>query len=86
MYPKRSSGCDSACVFFLKKKSWEEKNHVKETSGEQGDGIGIYVAFSNLEQEAESAPYSITVNEQGQAVLTLTADDGTISWVKLAAE
>ncbi len=55
-------------------------------SGEQGDGIGIYVAFSNLEQEAESAPYSITVNEQGQAVLTLTADDGTISWVKLAAE
>ena len=55
-------------------------------NGEKGDGIGIYVAFSNLDQKAESAPYIITVNEQGQAVLTLTADDGTISWVKQAAE
>ena len=25
-------------------------------------------------------------NEQGQTVLTLTADDGTISWVKQVAE
>ena len=55
-------------------------------NGEKGDGIGVYAAFSNLDQEAESAPYTITVNEQGQAVLTLTADDGTISWVKQAAE
>jgi len=55
-------------------------------NGEKGDGIGIYVAFSNPEQEAEDAPYSITVNEKGQTVLTLTADDGTISWVKQAAE
>ena len=55
-------------------------------NGEKGDGIGIYVAYSNAEQEAEDAPYTITVNEKGQTVLTLTADDGTISWVKLAAE
>ena len=55
-------------------------------SGEKGDGIGIYIAFSNPEQEAEDAPYVITVNENGQTVLTLTADDGTISWVKQVAE
>ncbi|MBQ8952539.1 MAG: hypothetical protein IJ048_00350 [Clostridia bacterium] len=48
----------------------------------KGDGVGIYVAFSNLEYEAEAAPYTMTVNEAGQTVLTLIADDGTISWVK----
>ena len=51
-------------------------------SGEKGDSIGLYVAYSNLEYEAEAAPYAITVNDAGQTVLTLTADDGTISWVK----
>ena len=55
-------------------------------SGEKGDGIGMYVAYSNPEHEAEGAPYQISVNENGQTVLTLTADDGTISWVKLTAE
>ena len=50
-------------------------------SGEKGDGLGLYVAYSNLEYEAEAAPYSMRVNEEGQTVLTLTADDGTISWV-----
>ena len=48
----------------------------------KGDGIGIYVAYSNLESEAEAAPYTFTVNNAGQTVLTLTADDGTISWIK----
>ena len=51
-------------------------------NGEKGDGIGLYVAYSNLEQEAEAAPYTLTVNDAGRTVLTLTADDGTISWVK----
>ncbi|MBQ9265028.1 MAG: hypothetical protein IJ189_12585 [Clostridia bacterium] len=51
-------------------------------NGEKGDGIGIYVAYSNLEFEAEAAPYTMTVNDAGQTVLTLTADDGTISWIK----
>ena len=55
-------------------------------SGEKGDGIGIYVAFSNTDGEAEDAPFVLTVDEQGRTVLTLTADDGTISWVKQAAE
>lgn len=50
--------------------------------GEKGDGIGLYVAYSNLENEAESAPYAFSVNEAGQLVLTLTADDGVISWVR----
>ena len=49
---------------------------------EKGDGMGLYVAYSNLEGEAEAAPYAMTVNEAGQDVLTLTADDGTISWVR----
>ena len=51
-------------------------------TGEKGDGEGLYVAFSNPEGKAESAPYAFTTNESGQAVLTLTADDGTISWVR----
>ncbi len=51
-------------------------------SGEKGDGAGLYVAYSNLDYEAEASPYSMTVNDDGQAVLTLTADDGTISWIK----
>ena len=51
-------------------------------TGEKGDGEGLYVAYSNLEGEAESAPYAFTTNENGQIVLTLTADDGVISWVK----
>ena len=51
-------------------------------SGEKGDGAGLYVAYSNPEGEAEAAHYTLTVNGDGQTVLTLTADDGTISWVK----
>ncbi len=51
-------------------------------TGEKDDGIGLYVAYSNLEGEAESAPYTFTTNDAGQAVLTLTADDGTISWIR----
>jgi hypothetical protein len=54
-------------------------------NGVKDDGIGIYVAYSNLEYEAEAAPYSMTVNDAGQTVLTLTADDGTISWVRQEA-
>ncbi len=51
-------------------------------SGEKGDGIGLYVAYSNLDFEAEAAPFTMSVNDAGQTVLTLTAEDGTISWVK----
>ena len=51
-------------------------------TGDKGDGKGLYVAYSNMEGEAESAPYAFTTNESGQLVLTLTADDGVISWVK----
>ena len=51
-------------------------------NGAKGDGVGIYVAYSNLEYEAEAAPYTMSVNEAGQTVLTLTADDGTISWIR----
>ncbi len=51
-------------------------------NGAKGDGAGLYVAYSNLEYEAEAAPYTMTVSDAGQTVLTLTADDGTISWVR----
>jgi hypothetical protein len=50
-------------------------------NGVKGDGVGIYVAYSNPEYEAEAAPYTMTVNDSGQTVLTLTADDGTIVWI-----
>ncbi len=51
-------------------------------TGEKGDGAGLYVAYSNLDQEAESAPYTLSTNEDGRLVLTLTAEDGVISWIK----
>ena len=51
-------------------------------TGEKGDGAGLYVAYSNLEGEAEAAPYAFSVSEDGQPVLTLTADDGVISWIR----
>lgn len=51
-------------------------------NGTKGDGTGVYVAYSNLESEAEAAPYTMTVNDAGQTVLTLTADDGTICWIR----
>ncbi len=54
--------------------------------GEKGDGEGLYVAWSNLEYEAEGAPYSMTVDKDGRTVLTLTADDGTVSWIRQEAE
>ena len=49
-------------------------------TGVKGDDAGLYIAYSNPESEAESAPYVFSVNENGQTVLTLTADDGVISW------
>ena len=55
-------------------------------NGEKGDGEGLYVAWSNLESEAEAAPYTMTVNEDGQDVLTLVADDGAISWIRQEAK
>ena len=51
-------------------------------NGEKADGAGLYVAYSNLEHEAEAAPYTVSVNDAGETVLTLTADDGTISWIR----
>ena len=51
-------------------------------SGEKGDGRGLYVAWSNPEAEAESAPYAFSVDDGGRTVLTLTADDGAIDWVR----
>lgn len=51
-------------------------------NGEREDGVGLYVAYSNLEYEAEAAPYTVSVNDAGETVLKLTADDGTISWIR----
>ena len=50
-------------------------------NGEKGDGAGLYVAYSNLEGEAEDAPYTLE-DTDGAAVLTFYADDGVISWVR----
>ena len=51
-------------------------------SGEKGDGAGLYVAYSNTEYEAEAAPYTTDVNDDGQTVITFTSDEGAISWIK----
>ena len=51
-------------------------------TGEKGDGTGLYVAYSNLEGEARTAPYAFAENGNGQVVLTLSSDEGEISWVK----
>ena len=55
-------------------------------NGEKGDSRGMYVAYSNLELETEAAPYEFSTNENGQTVLTFTADDGVISWVRQDTE
>ncbi len=55
-------------------------------NGEKGDGRGLYVAWSNPESEAEAASYTMTVNDDGRTVLTFTADDGVISWIRQDAE
>ena len=51
-------------------------------TGEKGDGTGLYVAYSNLEGEARPASYAFAENGNGQVVLTLSSDEGEISWVK----
>ena len=53
-------------------------------SGEKGDGAGTYIAYSNLENEAEAAEYTLETNEAGETVLTLYAEDGVISYKKAA--
>lgn len=52
----------------------------------KGDGVGLYVAYSNLEQEAEAADYTLETNADGDEVLTFYATDGVISYVRQAAE
>ncbi len=54
-------------------------------SGDKGDGKGLYVAFSNLEGDAEGAPYAMEMNENGAAVVTFYSDEGAISWVNTPA-
>ena len=51
-------------------------------SGEKCDGAGIYIAYSNLEYEAEAATYTLETDDAGETVLTLYAEDGTISYRK----
>ena len=51
-------------------------------NGEKEDGEGLYVAFSNLEGEAEAAKYTLETNDAGESVLTFYADDGVISYIK----
>ena len=69
-------------VTFLNGEQTADFEAYAVDNGAKGDGVGIYVAYSNLEYEAEAAPYTMTVNGDGQTVLTLTADDGTIRWVR----
>lgn len=49
-------------------------------NGEKDDGAGIYIAYSNLESEAEAAAYTLETDDAGEEVLTLYAKDGVISY------
>ncbi len=69
-------------VTFLNGEQTADFEAYAVDNGAKGDGVGIYVAYSNPEYEAEAAPYTMTVNDDGQMVLTLTADDGTIRWIR----
>ena len=53
-------------------------------NGEKGDGAGIYVAYSNMDLEAEAAEYTLETNEEGEMILTFYAVDGEISYRKVA--
>ena len=53
-------------------------------NGEKGDGAGIYIAYSNLEYEAEAAAYTLETNDAGEMELTLYAEDGVISYKKVS--
>ena len=53
-------------------------------NGDKGDGAGIYIAYSNLEYEAEAASYTLETDDAGDTVLTLYAADGVISYKKAA--
>ena len=53
-------------------------------NSEKDDGAGLYVAFSNLEGEAEAAPYTLEENADGETVLTFFSEEGAISWIKAA--
>ena len=50
-------------------------------NGNKGDGKGIYIAYSNLENEAEAAGYTLETDENGETVLTFYAKDGVISYM-----
>ena len=51
---------------------------------ESAPGRGVYVAYELDSGEAEGADYTLQTSESGQAVLTLYAADGTISYIKRA--
>ena len=55
---------------------------LRMTIDEAGHGVTLMNGTQTADFEAYAAPYTLTVNGDGQTVLTLTADDGTISWVK----
>lgn len=52
-------------------------------NGEKEDGSYVYVAYSNTENEPEAAnSCTLTENENGQLVWTLSSDEGVISYIK----
>lgn len=55
-------------------------------NGTKGDGEGLYVAYSNIDFEAEEADYVFTTNDDGQTVLTFVKDGSEISYIKADAE
>lgn len=69
-------------VTYMNGEKTRDFNAYMYDSGEKGDGEGIYAAYDNVAFEAESAKYTLKENSSGELVLTLFADDGTISYIK----
>ena len=63
-----------------------ESTHAYEYLGQYnvGDGEGLYVAYDNEAYGAEHADYTLTTD--GETVLTLTNDEGSITYVKRAED
>ena len=63
---------------------YKSTDDAGEFSGDKGDGEGLYVAYDNEAYEAEHADYTLTTD--GETVLTLTNDEGSITYVKRAED
>ena len=73
-------------VTYMNGEKTRDFNAYMFDSGEKGDGEGVYVAYDNEAFEAEAAAYTLKTNDNGNLVLSLTNDEGTISYIKRSTD